>query len=426
VESAAAVAGSAAAAAARQLVDEAAIDAEVALQLRACVPALTPFQAMLVQEQLDLEPSRLYARLCQYVRLVQEVEAYATASASAKSAAVQAQSEATGLQLDAEASETEASAAPHAAAASVAVSAAPSPVPPAVPGTDTPASAPTPVPGPIKAGSAAADILAVPQLSHSTFLDCLKDNLLRLLEERWDAVFVSGGPDGSSVSCNDGKRISKSERARKGLNKSALVYGEVDFHTLGEVLWGPHCIGAVPATGAVFVDLGSGTGRGVLAAAELMPFSRCIGVEILEGLHASALSVAAHYEKTVRSNYSAANGDPRAATRIELICGSFTDLDWAAAADVVFCNSTCFDDALMDEIALQGQGLREGALVISLTRSLESPYFKLLSSEQYKMSWGHATINIAMRVQPTPEDIARAHAEKQAQLKQRNRYTGLD
>ena len=38
-------------------------------------------------------------------------------------------------------------------------------------------------------------------------------------------------------------------------------------------------------------DLGSGSGRGVFAAALLHDFDRCVGVEVLEGLHAASLAV---------------------------------------------------------------------------------------------------------------------------------------
>ncbi len=420
--------------------DEAdAIDAEVALQLRACVPMLTPFQAMLVQEQLDMEPSRLYARLCAYVRLVQEVEAYATANAEKKPSA--AEHDTDDVSASPQPAGTPTNAATTAGAGAAPAAAADSG---------------------IAHGSAAAAILEAPVLSHPTFFAALQDHLLRLLEERWETCFAVGGANGSSVSCNDGKRISKAERAKKGLNKSSLVYGEVAFHTLGEVLWGPHCIHSLPAEGGTFVDLGSGTGRGVLAAAGLWPFARLVGVEILEGLHQAAVEVANYYERNVRPTFGTASslpppppppapvvaedaavereeaeeiggakivllGDPRASAKIELMCGSFLELDWPSAADVVFANSTCFDDELMDAIATQGQGLRDGALVITLTRALNSPYFKLVYSEQHTMSWGSATINIAVKRTPEPEEIQQALKLQQAlKAKQRIRHTDLD
>jgi SAM-dependent methyltransferase len=183
----------------------------------------------------------------------------------------------------------------------------------------------------------------------------------------------------------------------------------------------------------VFIDLGSGTGRGVLAATQLFPFARLVGIEILEGLHGAALAVAAHYERSVRPTYTSPRGgggdgeDPRASAKIELICGSFLDLDWASCADVVFANSTCFDDGLMDEIALQGQGLRDGALFITLTRGLSGPWFRQAYSEQHKMSWGSATINIAVKRTPEPQEIAKWNAEKlAAKAKQRTRFAGAD
>jgi len=245
-----------------------------------------------------------------------------------------------------------------------------------------------------------------PTLSHPTFLAALEDHLLRLLEERWEALFAS-------CSTADGKRISKAERHAKGLNKSSLVYGEVNFHSLGEVLWSRYLAEVPP--GACFVDLGSGSGRGVLAAAALFPFSKLIGIEVLEGLHTVAAEIGAHYERVIRPCFDPLT-DPRASQDLEFVCGSFLEFDWAAGAgaDVVFANSTCFDEALMDEIAAQGAaGLREGALVITLTKQLNHPSFRLIYSEQHRMSWGQATVNIHVKRTPPPDEIADAIAREQ-------------
>ena len=42
--------------------------------------------------------------------------------------------------------------------------------------------------------------------------------------------------------------------------------------------------GVLQGTGGVFYDLGSGTGKPVLAAMILHDFTECVGVEYLEGL----------------------------------------------------------------------------------------------------------------------------------------------
>jgi hypothetical protein len=43
-----------------------------------------------------------------------------------------------------------------------------------------------------------------------------------------------------------------------------------------------------PVPGAVFYDLGSGTSKAVFVARLTQDFSRCVGIEILTGLHQQA------------------------------------------------------------------------------------------------------------------------------------------
>ena len=52
---------------------------------------------------------------------------------------------------------------------------------------------------------------------------------------------------------------------------------------------------------------------------------------------------------------------------IRFIHGDATVIDWRDA-DVVFANSTCFDDALMDKLATCASNLRDGTFFITTTR----------------------------------------------------------
>lgn len=70
--------------------------------------------------------------------------------------------------------------------------------------------------------------------------------------------------------------------------------------------------------------------------------------------------------------------------------------DWRDA-DVVFINSTCYDDALMNKIGALAAGMKKGAFFISLTKRLPGPDFIVLEFELYKMSWGEATIFIMQK-----------------------------
>jgi predicted RNA methylase len=75
----------------------------------------------------------------------------------------------------------------------------------------------------------------------------------------------------------------------------------------------------------VFYDLGSGSGKGVIAAHYLAPFTRCIGIELLTGLYDLSQEVA-----TKVQNDSAfwKNNTQTAKGQIEMIHGDILKHDW--------------------------------------------------------------------------------------------------
>ena len=111
----------------------------------------------------------------------------------------------------------------------------------------------------------------------------------------------------------------------------------------------------------------------MFAAVLTQDFGRCVGVEVLSGLHARASSIAKRFDESFREylSYGA-----RHAVRVHL--DSLERFDWADG-DVVFANSTCFDDDLT-----KGMNCRPRT-------------FELLERKRYKMSWGPATVFIHRR-----------------------------
>ena len=63
---------------------------------------------------------------------------------------------------------------------------------------------------------------------------------------------------------------------------------------------------------------------------------------------------------------------------VGLVHGSFlsSEEDWADA-DLVFANSTCFPDELIEDIATRCRKLAVKSRVITFTTSLRSEYFKV-------------------------------------------------
>jgi SAM-dependent methyltransferase len=160
------------------------------------------------------------------------------------------------------------------------------------------------------------------------------------------------------------KDISRSEREALGwIEDSTYVYGEISFDALVAILRSVR-----PQPGACFVDLGSGAGKACVVAATLFEFSRVIGIEALQGLHALSQLAWSKYKKL----YSHLPGAlPTDLTNIEFVRGSFLPVkvqqqhlqrfddtarmpvvDWSQA-DVVFANSTCkFDEDKFAKISV--------------------------------------------------------------------------
>jgi SAM-dependent methyltransferase len=201
-----------------------------------------------------------------------------------------------------------------------------------------------------------------------------------------------------------GKSTSKKERDEQGLKSPTLAYGEIEYQTFGVILekikkvYGKPDVGTSGSSGfcqvrgGTFYDLGCGTGKPLLAAATLYPFDVCIGIEILEGLF--TLSTAAVVSYNVKGKAKGLD------SQLQTLKGDFLNVkfkDWRDG-DVVFCNSTCFDDKIMDKLALIANGMKKGSFFITLTRRLPTNDFVVLEHELHRMSWGDATIFIHQKI----------------------------
>lgn len=76
------------------------------------------------------------------------------------------------------------------------------------------------------------------------------------------------------------------------------------------------------------------------------------------------------------------------------------DVDWSGA-DLVFANSTCFDQSLLAQIAEQASKCKKGTWMFTLTKKIpsaedfsECKEWESVISIKREMSWGLATIHI--------------------------------
>ncbi|CAE8615935.1 unnamed protein product, partial [Polarella glacialis] len=130
----------------------------------------------------------------------------------------------------------------------------------------------------------------------------------------------------------------------------------------------------------MFLDLGSGTGRAVVAWALLVPGGIAAGVEIREALHETACEVAAGLDPTVQQ-------------RVSLRLGDMFHCDGWGDADVLFVNSTGFEAPLMSAVAKKLQEeTKATARVITLSQPFEEgsmPGWTLVHQSPYRMTWGN-------------------------------------
>ena len=186
----------------------------------------------------------------------------------------------------------------------------------------------------------------------------------------------------SDTSLEVGKTLSKGERDRRNLNEEkSLIYGEVEFQSFYRVLRKIN-----PQPGLVFYDLGSGTGKAVFIARFTQDFARCLGVEVLQSLHNQAKIIVDRYNGEYRQLLAAGQNQ-----HANVYPGNILEVNWLDG-DVVFANSTCFDDDLMRSLSKMAEGLKPGAIVVTFTKGLTSRAFELLERKRYKMSWGPATV----------------------------------
>eukprot|EP00968_Pinguiococcus_pyrenoidosus_P027108 scaffold7352_cov254-Pinguiococcus_pyrenoidosus.AAC.34 len=178
----------------------------------------------------------------------------------------------------------------------------------------------------------------------------------------------------------DGKSLSKREREEGDLKEEkSLIYGEVDFFSFAAILRKIN-----PEPGTVFYDLGSGTGKALFVArfacrgsldfsmqakSALLTcdFGQCTGIEILEGLSNAAAEITKQFSSSYREYLCASQPQEVAVHQC-----SFLDFDWSDG-DVVFANSTCYDEDLMLKLTAQASALKPGAYVITFTKGCALP-----------------------------------------------------
>jgi hypothetical protein len=148
-----------------------------------------------------------------------------------------------------------------------------------------------------------------------------------------------------------------------------------------------------------FYDLGSGTGKGVIAMSLLHPFRKCIGIEFLENLTLLSKQNKEKYDKEIDKYISSKPElfpEFKKKNEIEFINSDFLKQSWTDTS-VMFANSTCFNVDLMKNIATKAnKECQSGTIIVTLTKKLNNLNTNWEIHEGFRrlMTWGIATIYV--------------------------------
>ncbi len=186
----------------------------------------------------------------------------------------------------------------------------------------------------------------------------------------------------------DGYALSRQGKNRLKNNNKALIYGEVTLTALAAIL---HDL-PIQAQHRIFYDLGSGTGKAVVGAALLGSFERVVGIELVEELAATARQLAQRLPPRF---------PPQARNHRQIVLefhhGDFRDYNFSDG-DVIFIQSTCYDAALMHELAQKLLHQKLGSLIITVSQSLIVPHLRVLKTQKCVMGWGTVSVYIHEKI----------------------------
>lgn len=195
----------------------------------------------------------------------------------------------------------------------------------------------------------------------------------------------------------DCKNISIQCRSKLNYISGTLSYGEILYESFGSFLLHLIDLNIDISTLYHFVDIGSGSGKGIFCAALLGVFEKCTGIEILPDLYKISIQALNKYNKAM--NVNANNNEDRNQLEINFIHGDATYINIWKNADIIFLHGTCFDNLMMSRIFSIASYLKEKSLFISISNKLPitQNLFDLIGIKSLEVTWGIATVYIYIR-----------------------------
>jgi hypothetical protein len=165
-----------------------------------------------------------------------------------------------------------------------------------------------------------------------------------------------------------------SKQGRQEHDALDYVYGEIEFLSFIALLSLTR-----PNNQTVFYDLGSGTGKAVLACAMVFPVQKSVGVELLPQLHEAACLQAkqlASIERYVERSQ-----------HIQFILGDFLKVNLDEAT-TIFINATALFDPTWTQLCTRLEQLTHITTIITTSKPLNSMFFTVTKQAPVQMSWG--------------------------------------
>ena len=204
----------------------------------------------------------------------------------------------------------------------------------------------------------------------------------------FDSIYEDVGQSASELA----RGAPSSPTASSASGVVEMTYAEMAFEAFAEVMRGVH-----PTPGSRFLDLGSGTGRQVMAAALLFDFAGCVGVE----MHHALNSVAQQRPARAQAAVARAGGLAEDLPDMHFIENDFMHISWRDY-DVVFANATDFPPSILQGIADQSRELPKGALLITCGHALTAGHLTCISSKTLPAEWGGMQVHVHQRALASP------------------------
>ena len=176
-----------------------------------------------------------------------------------------------------------------------------------------------------------------------------------------------------------------SQLARKKEDAMEYTYGEIEFLPFIALL-----SLVKPDQNTVFYDLGSGTGKAVLACAMVYPIKKSCGIELFDELHQSACEQKNHMQ-TIQDYQQKAQA-------IDFICNNFLNADFSDAT-LIFINATALFGQTWDDLIQRLRQLKTGTLILTTSKKLPSDAFEIKKATRIQMSWGVVRVFIFQRAE---------------------------